>query len=319
MKKQQNSKFQKLIDNGNLFIDENIQLIKSAYINFQNFTFKNPYARLMRLHQPIGIQLVVLPVLWTLTIISYDIIHFLCLTIIFIFGAVIMRSAGSIVNDIIDKDIDKNVKRTKIRPLANGELTIKQGYKLLAILLIIALMILIILPLKSIYFGFLALFLTVIYPFIKRYSYYPQIFLGFTFNIGVFIAWYSVKNHISFIPILIYLSAVLWTIVYDTIYAHQDKINDIKIGVKSTALKFNNKTKITLNYVYKILIATLALTGLNSNLNIIYFAILFIVLFLSLKKLDNINLNSPDECNQNFKTHFDYGVLILIGFIIGHI
>ncbi len=95
MKKQQNSKFQKLIDNGNLFIDENIQLIKSAYINFQNFTFKNPYARLMRLHQPIGIQLVVLPVLWTLTIISYDIIHFLCLTIIFIFGAEIMRSAGN--------------------------------------------------------------------------------------------------------------------------------------------------------------------------------------------------------------------------------
>ena len=319
MKKQQNSKFRKLIDNGNLFIDENIQLIKSAYINFQNFTLKNPYARLMRLHQPIGIQLLILPVLWTLTIISYNVIHFLCLAIIFIFGAVTMRNAGSIVNDIIDKNIDKNVKRTKIRPLASGELTIKQGYKLLVILLIISLIILIILPLKSIYFGFLALFLTAIYPFIKRYSYYPQIFLGFTFNIGVFIAWYSVKNYISFVPILIYLSAVLWTIVYDTIYAHQDKTDDIKIGVKSTALKFNNKTKIILSYVYKILIATLALAGLNSNLNIIYFAILFIVLFLSLQKLDNINLNSPDECNQNFKIHFDYGVLILIGFILGHI
>lgn len=319
MKKQQNSKFQKLINNGNMLVDENIQLIKSSYKNFQDFILKNPYARLMRLHQPIGIQLVILPVLWTLTTISYDILHFLCLAIIFIFGAMIMRSAGSIINDIIDIDIDKNVKRTKARPLTSGELTVKQGYKLLAILLAIALMILIILPLKSIYFGFLALFLTIVYPFIKRYSYYPQIFLGFTFNIGVFIAWYSVKNDISFVPILIYLSAVLWTIVYDTIYAHQDKVDDIKIGVKSTALQFNNKTKVILNYVYKILITTLALAGLNSNLNIIYFAILLIVLFLSLQRLDNINLNSPDECNQNFKEHFDYGMLILIGFIFGHI
>ena len=319
MKKQQSNRLQSRIDRGNFVINKNIQLIKSLYKNFYNFTVKDPYARLIRLHQPIGIQLVILPILWTLTIIAYDILHFICLSIIFIFGAIIMRGAGSIINDIIDIDIDKKVKRTKTRPLASGELTIKQAYKFLAKLLIIALIILLMLPLKSIYFGFLALFLTIVYPFVKRYSYYPQIFLGFTFNLGIFIAWYSVKDYISFIPILIYLSAVFWTIVYDTIYAHQDKIDDIKIGVKSTALKFNNTTKVIVNYIYKILITLLALAGLNSNLNIAYFLILLVVLFLSLQKLDNINLNSPDECNQNFKAHFDYGLLILIGFIFGHI
>ena len=319
MKKQQSNRLQRRIDRGNFVINKNIQLIKSLYKNFHDFTVKNPYARLIRLHQPIGIQLVILPILWTLTIISYDILHFICLSIIFIFGAIIMRGAGSIINDIIDKDIDKKVKRTKTRPLASGELTIKQAYKFLATLLIMALIILLMLPLKSIYFGFLALFLTIVYPFVKRYSYYPQIFLGFPFNLGIFIAWYSVKDYISFIPILIYIAAIFWTIAYDTIYAHQDKVDDIKIGVKSTALKFNNTTKVIINYIYKILITLLALVGLNSNLNISYFLILLVVLFLSLQELDSVSLNSPDECHKNFKINYDYGLLILLGFIFGHI
>lgn len=317
MKKQPSSKFQNFVDKGNLLVQQNIQIIKNLFIDFFEFSDKNPYTRLIRLHQPIGSQLVMMPVLWTLVIISYDIIHFLCLLIIFTIGAVVMRGAGAIINDIIDKDIDKDVKRTKARPLASGELTIKQAIKFLLVLLTIGLFILILLPEKSIYFGILAMVLIVIYPLIKRYSYYPQIFLGFTFNIGIFIVWYSVEKYISFVPILIYISAIFWTIGYDTIYAHQDKKDDEKIGIKSTALAFGNKTKEILRYLYKISIFSIALAGLNANLNVMFFIILFFGFFNLSQQIDNVDLDSPDDCLRKFKSNFAYGIMIFFGFAIG--
>ena len=317
MKKQLSSKFQNFVDKGNLLVQQNMQIIKNLYIAFFEFSNKDPYARLIRLHQPIGSQLVMMPILWTLVVISHDIIHFLCLLIIFTFGAVVMRGAGAIINDIIDKDIDKDVERTKARPLASGELTTKQAIKFLLILLSLGLFILILLPEKSIYFGILAMVLIVIYPLIKRYSYYPQLFLGFTFNIGVFIAWYSVEKYISFVPILIYISAIFWTIGYDTIYAHQDKEDDEKIGVKSTALAFGNKTKEIIRYLYRIAIFSIAVAGLNANLNVMFFIILFFGFFNLSQQIDNVDLDSPDDCLKKFKSNFAYGILIFFGFAIG--
>ena len=317
MKKQPSNKFQNFVDKGGLLIQRNIQIIKNLYIAFQEFSTKNPYARLIRLHQPIGSQLVMLPVLWTLVVISYDIVHFLCLLIIFTFGAIVMRGAGAIINDIADKDIDKDVERTKMRPLASGELTTKQAIKFLLILLLMALCVLILLPEKSIYFGILAMALVVIYPLIKRYSYYPQIFLGFTFNIGIFIAWYSVEKNISFVPILIYISAIFWTIGYDTIYAHQDKRDDEKIGVKSTALAFGNKTKEIIRYLYKIAIFSIAMAGLNANLNVMFFIVVFLGFFNLSQQIDNVDLDSPDDCLRKFRSNFVYGILIFFGFAIG--
>ena len=317
MKKQPSSKFQNFVDTGNLLVQQNIQIIKNLFIDFFEFSDKNPYTRLIRLHQPIGSQLVMMPVLWTLVVVSYDIVHFLCLLIIFTFGAVVMRGAGSIINDIIDKDIDKDVKRTKARPLASGELTTKQAIKFLLVLLTIGLFILILLPEKSIYVGILAMVLIVIYPLIKRYSYYPQIFLGFTFNIGIFIAWYSVEEYISFVPILIYISAIFWTIGYDTIYAHQDKKDDEKISIKSTALAFGNKTKEILRYLYKISIFSIALAGLNANLNVMFFIIVFFGFFNLSQQIDNVDLDSPDDCLRKFKSNFAYGIMIFFGFTVG--
>jgi 4-hydroxybenzoate polyprenyl transferase len=317
MKKQLSSKFQNFVDKGNLLVQQNIQIIKNLFIVFFEFSAQNPYARLIRLHQPIGSQLVMMPVLWTLVVISYDIVHFLCLLIIFTFGAVVMRGAGAIINDIIDKDIDKDVERTKARPLASGELTTKQAIKFLLVLLSIGLLILLLLPAKAIYFGILAMALIVIYPLIKRYSYYPQIFLGFTFNIGVFIAWYSVERNISFVPILIYVSAIFWTIGYDTIYAHQDKEDDEKIGVKSTALAFGNNTKEIIRYLYRIAIFSIAMAGLNANLNVTFFIVIFFGFFNLSQQIDNVDLDSPDDCLKKFKSNFAYGILIFFGFAIG--
>ena len=317
MKKQLSNKFQNFVDKGNILVQRNIEKIKNSFTDFSEFSNKNPYARLIRLHQPIGSQLVMMPVLWTLVVISHDIIHFLCLLIIFTFGAVVMRGAGAVINDIIDKDIDKDVKRTKERPLASGELTTKQAIKFLLILLSLGLFILILLPEKSIYFGILAMALIVIYPLIKRYSHYPQLFLGFTFNIGVFIAWYSVEKYISFVPILIYISAIFWTIGYDTIYAHQDKEDDEKIGVKSTALAFGSKTKEIIRYLYRIAIFSIALAGLNANLNVMFFIVVFFGFFNLSQQIDNVDLDLPDDCLRKFKSNFVYGILIFFGFAIG--
>lgn len=317
MKKQTNTKFQNFINKGNTYVEQSIQLMKNLLIFFFEFTSKNPYARLMRLHQPIGSQLVMMPISWILVLTSYNIIHFLCLLIMFTFGAIVMRGAGSAINDIIDKNIDQDVERTKTRPLASGELTSKQAIKFVFILLLIGLYLLILLSAKSIYFGVLAMVLIIVYPLIKRYSYYPQIFLGFIFNIGIFIAWFSIKTYISFVPILIYMSAIFWTIGYDTIYAHQDKKDDKKIGVKSTALLFGDETREIVRYLYKLSIFTLALAGLNANLNAIFYIVLLLGFFTLSQQINNVDLDSPDDCLKKFKGNFFYGMLIFFGFAIG--
>ena len=184
-------------------------------------------------------------------------------------------------------------------------------------LLSISLFILLLLPPKSIYFGILTMGLIMVYPLIKRYSYYPQVFLGATFNLGIFIAWFSVEQYISFVPILIYIASIFWTIGYDTIYAHQDKKDDEKIGVKSTALAFGDKTKEIVRYLYKFFVFTLAIAGLNANLNIIFFIVVLIGFFMLSQQIDNVDLNSPEDCLRKFKSNFAFGMLMFFGFAIG--
>ncbi|WP_236869734.1 4-hydroxybenzoate octaprenyltransferase [Candidatus Bandiella numerosa] len=317
MKKQPSSNFQSYADKGNAYVKQKIRMIEKISVDFFKFADANPYARLMRLHQPVGTQLVMMPVLWTLAVVSYDILHFLCLFIIFTFGAVIMRGAGVVINDIIDRDIDKYVERTKMRPLASGELTLKNAVKFLLVLLIIGLFILLLLPPKSIYFGILTTGLIMVYPLIKRYSYYPQIFLGATFNLGIFIAWFSVEQYISFVPILIYIASIFWTIGYDTIYAHQDKKDDEKIGVKSTAIAFGDNTKEIVRYLYKFFIFSLDIAGLNANLNVIFFIVILMGFFMLSQQIDNVDLNSPEDCLKKVKSNFAIGMLIFFGFAIG--
>jgi 4-hydroxybenzoate polyprenyl transferase len=317
MKKQPSSNFQSYVDKGNAYVKQKIRMIEKISVDFFKFADVNPYARLMRLHQPVGTQLVMMPVLWTLAVVSYDILHFLCLFIIFTFGAVIMRGAGAVINDIVDRDIDKYVERTKMRPLASGELMLKNAVKFLLVLLIIGLFILLLLPPKSIYFGILTMGLIMVYPLMKRYSYYPQIFLGATFNLGIFIAWFSVEQYISFVPILIYIASIFWTIGYDTVYAYQDKKDDEKIGVKSTAIAFGDKTKEIVRYLYKFFIFSLAIAGLNANLNVIFFIVILMGFFMLSQQIDNVDLNSPEDCLKKVKSNFAIGMLIFFGFAIG--
>jgi len=173
------------------------------------------------------------------------------------------------------------------------------------------------LPIKSIFFGVLAALLVVIYPFVKRYNDFPHVFLGFAFNLGIFISWFAVQNYFSFIPVLIYVAAVFWTTGYDIIYAHQDKEDDKKIGVKSMALKLGDRSREVVRHFYRISIFALGIVGLNANLNIIFFLVLGFGVCMLNRQIDGVDLDSQEDCQRKFRSNFGYGLLILLGFIFG--
>ncbi|WPX96136.1 4-hydroxybenzoate octaprenyltransferase [Candidatus Bandiella euplotis] len=319
MKKQVSNRFQKIVTKCNNLISSVGQKSHNLFLQLHHCCNSSPYARLMRLHEPVGILLVLLPVLWALVAASSNVFQFMLWLPIFIIGAVATRSAGCILNDIVDREIDKYVERTKKRPLTNGELSVIQAKKFVIIPVGVSLIILLFLPIKAIFFGILAGVLTALYPFAKRYSNFPQIFLGLIFNLGVFIAWFTIQDYLSFVPILIYIAAVLWTIGYDTIYAHQDKQYDRKIGVKSMAITLQNQTKEVVRYLYRMAILLLGLAGLNLNLNAVFFLLIFLVSLKLNEQIDDVELDSPTDCKNKFYSNVDYQLIILLAFTLGEI
>jgi 4-hydroxybenzoate polyprenyltransferase len=219
------------------------------------FINTNRYTRLLRLDNNIGTYLMLMPILWALTFASKSLSQILVYFILFIIGAFIMRSAGCIINDMADQELDKKVERTSSRPLASGEVSLREAGCLVGILLLIAMSLLFYLPSVVAYIALLAIPLIIIYPFTKRVMNYPQIFLGLTFNLGVLMAWFTVSPQPSFSPFLLYIAAVLWTFAYDTIYAHQDSKDDLEAGIKSSAIAIGKRTKQVVWRVYQLLIA----------------------------------------------------------------
>ncbi len=211
------------------------------------------YIELIRLDKPTGIFLLYWPCTWGLTvgnIYAENNDLFLKYLILFFVGSFLMRSAGCVYNDIIDKNIDKKITRTKNRPIAKGSISTKQGWFAILVLILLSLTILLQLNLNSIIFGLASGFFIVLYPFMKRITYWPQLFLGITFNWGVILGWLAMGNELSLISILLYFSAIFWTLGYDTIYGMQDLKDDLKIGVKSTSIKFEKHFKIFLSINY---------------------------------------------------------------------
>ncbi len=201
----------------------------------------NHYFRLMRLHQPVGIWLLFWPCAWSLVLASgYADMWKLML---FFIGAVLMRGAGCVINDIADRNIDKHVERTKNRPLASGELNVRQAICFLLLLLAISLPVAVTLGRHVLMWGILALVPVVTYPFMKRISWWPQLFLGLVFNWGAFMGWAAVRGQIEFPAILLYIGGVFLTVGYDTIYAIQDKADDVRVGVRSTVIRLGDNVK----------------------------------------------------------------------------
>ena len=273
------------------------------------------YIYLMRLNKPTGFLLLFWPCSWGM---AYN-LNFLPISsqwfyylFLFFAGSILMRSAGCIYNDIVDKEIDKKVERTKNRPLAAGKINLRNAWILILILCFLSLIILFQFNNKTILFGLSVIFIVLLYPFAKRFTYWPQLILGIVFNFGIILSWLSLnENFISGI-ILLYLSGVMWTVGYDTIYALQDVVDDKKIGVKSLALLLDKKTYQFLYIIYTaqifLLISSLLLAN---NFSVILF-LLSIPYLLILRKIYLMkNLKNYLEVFQ-FNNYFGFLILLIL-------
>ena len=279
------------------------------------------FIELTRLNKPIGYMLLFWPCIWGLTIayeFNSELETYFFYILLFFLGAVLMRSAGCIVNDITDKNFDKLVERTKNRPIASGKVSVKLASFYSFILCGIAFLVLINFNFFTIWMALLSMPLAFSYPLMKRFTYWPQLFLGITFNYGLVLAWISVTNEISILPIIFYFGAIFWTLGYDTIYGYQDIKDDEIIGVKSTSIKFKNDPKKFISFCYLIFIGALILVGLLMNFNYFYFLFLFLpighLIFFQIYKL---NVNEPLDCLLKFKSNNFLGLLIFINILIG--
>ena len=273
------------------------------------------FIELTRLSKPIGYMLLFWPCAWGLAY-AYSFNNnesfFIYYLILFFFGSVLMRSAGCIVNDIVDKDFDKKVKRTKERPIASGKISINRSLVYVLILCILALLILLQFNFLTIILGAGSMFLAFSYPFMKRITYWPQLFLGLTFNWGVIMAWSAINNDISVQIITLYLSAIFWTLGYDTIYGAQDMSDDEIIGLKSTSIKFKKNIKLFVSICYLLcfsLLAWLFYKKIGLNLFTLFFFIFILTLLHQLKIFD---MKKPSSCLSAFKLNNLSGLFLFI-------
>ena len=279
------------------------------------------FIELTRLSKPIGFMLLFWPCIWGLTL-SYNfdlsLNTFIFYGFLFFSGSVLMRSAGCIVNDISDKNFDKQVERTEKRPIASEKISIKLGIIYATILCVIAFLVLINFNKFTILMALISMPLAFTYPLMKRFTYWPQLFLGVTFNYGLVLAWISIKNDVSLTPIIFYLGAIFWTLGYDTIYGYQDIKDDEIIGVKSTSIKFKNNPKKFILACYLIFIASLIAIGVLMKFNLNYFLFLIIPIFhLIFFQVYRLNVNDPNNCLVKFKSNNFLGLIIFINLLIG--
>ena len=283
----------------------------------------NFFIELTRLKKPIGFMLLFWPCAWGLTL-AYDFSsnlknYFFYLSLFFL-GSVLMRSAGCIVNDISDKEFDKKVERTKNRPIAANKVSVKLAIFYTVILCSLAFLVLINFNNLTIILALGSMPLAFTYPLMKRFTHWPQLFLGITFNYGLILGWTSVTSEISIAPIILYLGAIFWTLGYDTIYGFQDIKDDEIIGVKSTSIKFKNNPKKFLLICYSILILSILITGLLMNFNLLFFISLIMpILYLFLYQIQKFNSEDKENCLRIFRSNNLFGVLVLINIFIGKI
>ena len=283
----------------------------------------NLFIELTRLKRPIGFMLLFWPCAWGLTLaydFSNDLNNYFFHLALFFLGSVLMRSAGCIVNDILDKEFDKKVSRTKNRPIASGKVSIKLGLAYVVFLCLIALLVLLKFNTLTIILALGSMPLAFSYPLMKRYTYWPQLFLGITFNYGLILGWICIKNQIDIIPIIFYLGAIFWTLGFDTIYGFQDIKDDEIIGIKSTSIKFKKNSNLFLTICYLIFTTTLIIVGLFMNFNMIFYFFMIIPIFhLFFYQIYNFNPKNPKNSLKIFKSNNLLGALILSNIFIGKI
>ena len=279
----------------------------------------NLFIELTRLKRPIGFMLLFWPCLWGLTLVydfNSNLFNYFFYSALFLSGSILMRSAGCIVNDIADKNFDQKVERTKNRPIASGKVSVKLASTYALMLCGIAFLVLINFNKLTILMALISMPLAFTYPLMKRITYWPQLFLGITFNYGLVLAWISISGEISIIPIIFYLGAIFWTLGYDTIYGFQDIKDDEIIGVKSTSIKFKNDPKKFLFISYCMFIISLFLIGILMNFKMYYFLFMIVpVLHLLVFQISKLNINLPLDCLSKFKSNNFLGLIIFINIL----
>ncbi|WP_440613770.1 4-hydroxybenzoate octaprenyltransferase [Candidatus Pelagibacter sp. HIMB1748] len=278
------------------------------------------FIELTRLKKPIGYMLLFWPCAWGLTL-AYDFSSswndYYFYLILFFLGSVLMRSAGCIVNDILDRKFDAKVFRTKDRPIASGKISVNLAIVYSIILCLLAFIVLINFNLFTIILALGSMPLAFTYPLMKRFTYWPQLFLGITFNYGLILGWTAINAEINIIPILFYFGAIFWTLGYDTMYGFQDIKDDEIIGLKSTSIKFKGSAKKFLFLCYSILIVLFFVGGIFMEFHYVYYFLLLIpIIHLFFYQMKIFNLKDPISCLKAFKSNNLFGLIILINILI---
>ena len=273
------------------------------------------FIQLTRLNKPIGFLLLFWPCVWGLTLAYYfsgETNLYLKHMLLFFLGSVLMRSAGCIFNDIVDRDLDKKVQRTRERPIASGKVSVFEALIYIVFLCLVAFLILAQFNWLTIVLGISSVALAFAYPFMKRITYWPQLFLGLTFNWGIIMGWTSIINSISIEPIILYLSAIFWTLGYDTIYGLQDIHDDEIIGIKSTSIKFKNNVKVFVGTCYSLCVLCILILGLLMEINkyLLPLSAFFIVSLIYQIKI--FKTDSPTSCLFSFKINNLTGLLVFL-------
>jgi 4-hydroxybenzoate polyprenyltransferase len=279
--------------------------------------WSQPYARLARLDRPIGTWLLLFPGWWGIALAASGWPDPLLL-LLFALGAVAMRGAGCTLNDIADRHYDALVARTRLRPLPSGAVTVRQAALFLAFQLAIGAAVLLTLNWTSVLLGVVVLGLIGTYPFMKRITYWPQVFLGLNFNWGALLGWTAVTGSLALPPLLLYLGGIFWTIGYDTIYAHQDKEDDLRIGVKSSALALGSHTRPWLFAFYAAALLLWLAAGFAAELGFLFWIGLAGSAVQLIWQAARVTIDVPADCLAKFRSNRAVGWLMLAGIVAGH-
>lgn len=276
-----------------------------------------PYARLMRLDRPIGTWLLLWPCLWSVALASLSGWPNIWFMLLFSVGAVVMRGAGCVINDIYDRDIDGKVERTSLRPLVSGQVSLQQALILLIFLLLIGLVILLQFNALTFWFGVSSLILVFTYPLAKRVTWWPQLVLGLTFNWGALMGWTAMRDTLGLPALLLYVGGIFWTLGYDTIYAHQDKRDDALIGIKSLALRLGDQSPFWIAGFYTACVSFLTWAGMAVGMGPVFYVFMFLAALHACWQLGTWDRDAPANCLRRFRSNRDFGLIVFMGFLLG--
>ncbi len=296
--------------------------VKESWVHRLSPDFAWAYLQLMRADRPIGTWLLLWPCLWSIMLASHfygatGILPNWDLMLLFAIGAFVMRGAGCVINDLWDREADALVERTKSRPLPSGRVSVQAAIIFASILSLIGLVILLQLNRFTQIVGALSLILVVTYPLMKRITYWPQLMLGFTFNWGALMGWAAVSGTIELPAVLLYVGGIFWTLGYDTIYAHQDKEDDVHVGVKSTALRFGDQTDTWISAFYWATFLFLVAAGWFANMGYSYYMFIVLAAIHLVYQVINLDINDREKCLKLFKSNHQFGLFVFLSILFG--